>query len=329
MNTLGDLIQNNNTDFNKFKKKIKKKRRMKKTQTIESFSYLEEEDNQLTIRQRLTQFFELNNRLFYIKTIVSILNTLSYIYYLICTYKPSLFKSLNYIDFILCSLVIIEHIINLLLAHHILTYLFTIESVINLIIEIPPFFVFMCEDYHLDVLYRFINITRVLRLIKSYILIDVIQSKEKSVKNQILNIIFSILLIILIFSGVIQMMDFENVDEQMKIEFGPGRHNLLLRRYFHHYFYFIIVSLTTVGYGEIIPLSILSQMMIIALVVVILVVLPDQTNELINLSYAQTIYEGIDYISSQDVPFVVLIGNIGLDALKSFCEEYFHSDHGK
>jgi voltage-gated potassium channel Kch len=329
-NTLGNLLQKSNKKIIKPNNKIKKRRKtIKKMQTIESFSNFEEEDNQLTIRQRLTQFFELNDRLFYIKTIVSILTTLSYIYYLVCTYVPKLFKSLNYIDFVVCSLVIIEHIINLLLAHHILTYLISIESLIDFVIEIPPFFAFMCEDYHLNVFYRFINITRVIRLIKSYILIDILQSKEKSVKNQILNIIFSILLVILIFSGVIQMMDFENVDEQMKIEFGPGRHNLLLRRYFHHYFYFIIVSLTTVGYGEIIPLSILSQMMIIALVVVIIVIIPDQTNELINLSNAQTIYEVKEYISSQDVPFVVLIGNIGLDALKSFCEEYFHSDHGK
>ena len=328
-NTMGDLIQKTTNNISKYNKKFKKRKTIKKMQTIESFSHLEEEDNQLTIRQRLTQFFELNNRLFYIKMLVSILNSLSYIYYLICTYKPNLFKSLNYLDYIVCSLVIIEHIINILLAHHFLSYLLSMESLINFFIEIPPFFSFMCEDYHLNILYRFINITRVIRVIKSYIFMDIIQGGEKSVKSQILNIIFSILLIILIFAGVVQMLDFENIDEQMKIEFGPGRHNLLLRRYFHHYFYFIIVSLTTVGYGEIIPLSILSQMMIIALVVVILVIIPDQTNDLINLSNAQTIYESMEYISSQDVPFVVLLGNIGLDALKSFCEEYFHQDHGK
>ena len=188
----------------------------------------------------------------------------------------------------------------------------------------------MCKNFHTDKLYRFINITRVTRLTKSYIIMDIIQSREKSVKNQILNIIFTLLLIIFLFAGVIHMLDFENIEENLKIEYRvEERTNLLLRRYFHHYLYFIIVSLTTVGYGEIIPMSILSQTMIIALVLVILLVVPDQTNELINLSNSQTIYERKDYISSEDVPFVVLIGNIGLDALKSFCEEYFHKDHGK
>ena len=337
VNTAGKLLlkSQSNSNIIKIKNKKTKIKALKKMQTIkteQSLSLIDEEDNQLTIRQRLTQFFELNDRLFYLKIIVSALAAISYIYYIVCTYKRNLFKSLNYIDYFICSLVIIEHIINILLAHHIFLYLISIDSLINFVIEIPPFFSFMCSDYYLDKTFRFINITRVIRLTKSYIIIDIIQSREKSVnvKKQIFNIVFSILLIILIFAGVIQMLDIENVIEQLKIEFKTeNRLNLKLRQHFHHYLYFIIVSLTTVGYGEIKPMSILSQIMIIALVIVILLVIPDQTTELINLSNAQTIYERKEYISSDDVPFVVLIGNIGLDALKSFCEEYFHKDHGK
>ena len=330
-NTLGDLIQKTNSiNNNPNNKYYKSKKAKKKIRTIDSISQIEEEDNQLTLRQRLTQFFEQNDRLFYIKIIVNFLVTLSYIFFLVCTYKHNLFKILNYIDFFICSLVILEHIINILLAHHIFLYLFSLESLLNLFIGIPPYFTSMCKDFHTDILYRFINITRVARLIKSYIIVDIIQSREKSVKNQILNIIFTLLLIIFLFAGVIQMLDFDNVEENLKIEFRvEERLNLLLRRHFHHYLYFIIVSLTTVGYGEITPKSILSQAMIIALVIVILLVVPDQTSELINLSNSQTIYERKDYNSSEDVPFVVLIGNIGLDSLKSFCEEYFHKDHGK
>ena len=326
-NTAGDLIQRNNISLGG--KYIRKRNTIKKMQTIESISYIEE-DNQLTIRQRLTQFFDLNDRLFYIKIIVNIIITLSYIFYLFCTYKPKFFKSLNYIDFFICSVAIFDHIINLLLAHHIFLYLFSIESILNFLIEIPPFFSSMCSDYHIDILYRFINITRILRLAKSYFIIDILQPKEKSVKYQIFNIIFTLFLIIFLFAGVIQILDLEIIEEILKIEFRvEQRNNLILRKYFHHYLYFIIVSLTTVGFGEIMPKSIMSQAMIIILVIVILVVVPDQINELINLSNSQTIYERKEYISSEDVPFVVLIGNISLDALRSFSEEYFHKDHGK
>ena len=77
------------------------------------------------------------------------------------------------------------------------------------------------------------------------------------------------------------------------------------------------------------PISVLSKFTMIFFVIFILAVIPNQTDELINLSNAQTIYERKEYISNPDIPFVVLLGNIELDILKSFCEEYFHSDHGQ
>ena len=133
---------------------------------------------------------------------------MSYIYYVICTYKTDLFKSLNYIDFFICFAVIIEHIINIILSHHIFKYLISIESLINFIIEVPPFFSLLSDD-NLGNLYRFINITRVLRLAKCYILMELLHHGEKNVNNQILNIIISILLIIFIFSGIVQIFDLE------------------------------------------------------------------------------------------------------------------------
>ena len=46
----------------------------------------ENEDGDLTFRQKLTHFFELNDRLLYIKVIIGILNILSYIYLLCYMY---------------------------------------------------------------------------------------------------------------------------------------------------------------------------------------------------------------------------------------------------
>ena len=326
-NTNADLIQRTERILQKRKRNSFK--RVSTIDNVEEIVHLEEV-TQLTTRQKLSHFFETNNRLFYIRIIVSILNTLSFIYYIICTYKNSLYKSLNYIDFVICISVIIEHVINILLAHHLCKFLFSFESIINFFIEIPPFFSLLCNDYITNKFYRFINITRVFRLTKCYIIMDIYQHGEKSVKSQILNIILSILLIIFTFAGVVQMFDLENVIDQLKIAYLPETHYYLNhRKQYHHYVYFIIVSLTTVGYGDITPISILAKFTMVVFVFFILAVIPSQTDELINLSNAQTIYERKEYISNPDIPFVVLLGNIELDILKSFCEEYFHSDHGQ
>ena len=334
-NNITETNTNTNADFLQRTERILKKRRRNSFKRVSTIDNNEEiiqfaEFPQQTIRQKLSHFFEANNRLFYIRIIVSVLNTLSFIYYVVCTYNTSLYKSLNYIDFFICFTVIIEHIITILLAHHVCKFLFSFESIINFFIEIPPYFSLMCSDYITNKFYRFINITRVFRLTKCYIILDIYQHGEKSVNSQILNIILSILLIIFTFAGVVQMFDLEDVLEELKIAYLPEtKYYLEHRKQYHHYLYFIIVSLTTVGYGDITPKSIMSQLTMLVFVFFILAVIPSQTDELINLSNAQTIYERKEYISNPDIPFVVLMGNIELEILKSFCEEYFHSDHGQ
>ena len=287
------------------------------------------EPNDINFRQRLTRFLELHDRLFYMKLIVYILSLISFIYYVICTYINSLFPSLNYIDFVVCTAFILEHLINIIIAHYFLLYIFSMESLTSFLLELPPFFSLLCHDFHLDYFYRFINITRVLRLLKAINMIDLLWGGEKSVNSQVINIISTLITIVLVWGGIIQMLDLGKVEEELKKNFKLlERKILLLRYYFHHYIYFSIVSLTTVGYGEIIPKTILGQWMIIFLVVVILVVIPDKTTDLINLSNAQTIYERKKYISTPDVPYVVVIGDIELAPFKNFCKEYFHTDHG-
>ena len=69
--------------------------------------------------------------------------------------------------------------------------------------------------------------------------------------------------------------------------------------------------------------------MIVLMVIIILVVVPEQTNEIINLSNSQTFYERRNYISTPDIPFVLILGDIDLESLKVFSREFFHKEHGE
>jgi len=92
--------------------------------------------------------------------------------------------------------------------------------------------------------------------------------------------------------------------------------------------YFVVITLTTVGYGDVNPHSILGQITVIFLIICALVIIQKQTNELIRILDLQSKWAGEPYKAKQETPHIVLCGRIQLGGLKNFCNELFHEDHG-
>lgn len=100
------------------------------------------------------------------------------------------------------------------------------------------------------------------------------------------------------------------------------------KRNYFVYFYFIVVTLSTVGYGDIYPETDVGQMFITGIIIFIIIMIPKQTNELLRLLAMQSVYVRALYKKDPEIRHIVLTGEVKLPALKNFCDELFHEDHG-
>ena len=99
---------------------------------------------------------------------------------------------------------------------------------------------------------------------------------------------------------------------------------------FHKWIYFVIVTLSTVGYGDIVPTSVVGKIffifflipghiMSICLFVFAIILIPKQTGELINLMDMQKVYQRAVYKSTKKTDHLVLTGFINKQAFCVIC----------
>ena len=284
------------------------------------------EENQKTFKQNLDAF--LSNGLLKdaIEIISFLLSFSSFVIYLISTYFPEeKFEWFITFEYFVCGYFNLESILNLYLAQHRLLHLLQLDSGIDLLSSILPYF----ARINNTTIRKFVEMSRALlifritRIIQKYLKLN-----NSEVARLLIIMVLSFLNLILFASCCFRIVEIDRINYFIQ---NPSQRvvKLTYQSHFHDFFYYSIITLSTIGYGDIYPLTELGRIIMVLLIVITIYMVPKQTNELIQILENSSIYSRDIYRANPEIPHLVICGNVGVDALKNFCNELFHVDHGQ
>lgn len=168
---------------------------------------------------------------------------------------------LQLLDQAILGIFILEYLLRLWSARRPLSYLICPYSIIDLL-AILPFFVVSTDLLYIRLL-RWFRILRLARFVHGKTAFGYISSEDGTILARIL---FTLFAIIFIFSGLIYQ-----VEHPINSGFDT----------FTDAFYFAIVTMTTVGYGDVTPISDLGQLLTILMILTGIALIPWQVGDLI------------------------------------------------
>jgi hypothetical protein len=150
--------------------------------------------------------------------------------------------------------------------------------------------------------------TRVLRSLRT---LEKLNSIHDAVDRYIGEISLSISVMILFFASVMQYLE-------RSVHPYP----------FHTWMYYIWVTIATVGYGDISPVTPVGRFFAMFMIGFAIISVPKMTNGLIEKMNLQSVYARAVYTpKSRSSRHIVICGDLSSTSLVDFFEELFHEDH--
>ncbi|NET34750.1 MAG: ion transporter [Cyanothece sp. SIO1E1] len=168
---------------------------------------------------------------------------------------------LEIIDLVILVIFVVEYLVRFWIADNKLQYCLSLYSLIDLVAIVPFFLGFV--DIRFIRLFRWLRILRLIRFLERHSLITWIRSEDRIIFARIL---FTLFAIIFVYSGLIYQVEHPINAEKFST--------------FLDAFYFSVVTMTTVGFGDVIPTSDLGRWLTVLMILTGIALIPWQLGDL-------------------------------------------------
>ncbi|GBG31892.1 Calcium-activated potassium channel subunit alpha-1 [Hondaea fermentalgiana] len=202
----------------------------------------------------------------------------------------------NFVTADLCLSIVfaIDFALHFFVAHKRLVFIVSAQGIIELATTLPGF---LCEYMLLNDMYTVCDL-----------------------RKEVYTMTLSVLYLIFFASGVLHLVENTEALWQNGAE--------MTHKSFFDINYLIVTTITTVGYGDVVPETMLGRAVIMGMMCTTVILVPKQTNKLVALMAMTSVYARQSYNRKGQTSHIVVSGDVHGRAILDFFREFFHPDHG-
>jgi len=211
-------------------------------------------------------------------------------------------------------------------------YIFNKYVIVDIITIVPTLIIFFFkvtgnsgQRTTMEILQSF-NFLRVVRLIKvqHLVLRENNNAREyggPNVRRQLIGALIKFFVVLFSFAGAYLTIENEFAPTSMLKRRNRGRLTII------DCLYFVATTVSTVGYGDLAPLSVPGKFLVSIMIMTALAIISDTLNQIVTLITSQSPYARDSYSPSGLAKHVVVCGKFDSTSMNDFLCEFFHPDH--
>ncbi|KAA0156007.1 hypothetical protein FNF29_01425 [Cafeteria roenbergensis] len=277
---------------------------------------------------------------FYNDTVQTVFSFLACIMYIVSTYLESAGEIpwwLYVFEWVVFVVFVTDYLMHLFVADNKFAHFFSSSALLDLASILPII------SLYVDTSIGFLRILRLFRIFRVMRSFGTAGSGTPSadgaatVSRQVGVLAFKLVAIVFIGAGIVHSVELwfpgsyrwpESETCIFERYAGLPRHEVPpdCRMDFIQAAYFVIITVTTVGFGDIIPSDNLGRVVILAVLLPLFNIIPHEISVLTELMDKQSKYSAP--FRGGVAPHVVVCGDVSYSTVLAFLQEFFHPDHG-